>query len=294
LKQAGHAVTAAARSEANRAALAALGAEARTCDLLSPPSVEEVVAGCDAVLHLATAIPEKGRRRAAWIPNDRIRREGTTALVGAAVKHRCRLYLQQSVTFLYGDNAGAWVDEDTPIAAKQRAIIESAADMEQVVARAVSDHRLAACVLRCGAFYAEDSKQTRDLVRLIDRGWFRVPGDGAMATSLIHIDDAASAFTAAVQRAERTPFRGEILNVVDDAPVTMRELGDGIAELLGRPPPKRVMRFFARLALGKNVYETLMCSTRVRNGRAKELLGWRPSFPTFREGYRSFIPIKGA
>ena len=50
------------------------------------------VAGCDAVLHFATAIPTKRRTSLKdWALNDRIRREGTLNFVRAAIQANCEL-----------------------------------------------------------------------------------------------------------------------------------------------------------------------------------------------------------
>ena len=82
LIEAGHDVRATHRREVDAANIAALGAEAVQADILDAPSIDAVVGGCDAALHIATQIP--GRRPGAnWETNDRIRREGTANLIAA-------------------------------------------------------------------------------------------------------------------------------------------------------------------------------------------------------------------
>src|SRR5512143_1719084 len=116
----GHRVVGLSRSPANTEWLRAHGAEARTGDLFDGEQMRELSADCDAVLHLATAIPSGSKTTPAdWAMNDRIRREGTVNLVEAAVRNGCRLYLQQSITFLYGDRKGEWVDEQSALPPEQ-------------------------------------------------------------------------------------------------------------------------------------------------------------------------------
>ena len=56
--------------------------EARHCEILDAGSVAALVAGCEAVINLATSIPKPGGR-GDWGVNDRVRREGTANLLQA-------------------------------------------------------------------------------------------------------------------------------------------------------------------------------------------------------------------
>jgi nucleoside-diphosphate-sugar epimerase len=286
LRRRGHHVVGAARSAANREKLRTLGAEPRDCDIFSEGSTTAAAAGCDAVLHLATAIPERGRRRSAWALNDRIRTEGTRALIAAAVAVRARLYLQQSVTFLYGHRSGERVDEDTPLPERQPGILESALEMERLVRDAVGRERLPAAILRCGAFYSADSHLTRTMVDSIREGGARTVGGAGPIFNLIHVEDAALAFADAVDRLDDPA--GLVLNVVDDEPVPMRALFEHLAGELRAPPPGRAPRFAAHLYLGA-AYRTLVASMRVSNERAVARLSWKPRYPTYREGFRQVL-----
>src|SRR5688500_10061771 len=115
LVQEGHRVVGLARNAANESQLIGLGAEPRSGDLFNAKQLARITAGCDAILHLATATPKRMPARASdWKLNDRIRTEGTRALVAAALENNVKLFLAQSVVYIYGDQGGAWIDEDTP------------------------------------------------------------------------------------------------------------------------------------------------------------------------------------
>jgi nucleoside-diphosphate-sugar epimerase len=284
----GHAVAAFSRSDANAAWLAQHGAEARAGDLFDVERVCALSAGCDAVLHLATAIPTGTRTTPAdWAANDRIRRDGTRALVEAAVRNACKLYVQQSITFLYGDHGDAWVDERTPIDAQPGGVLQSAVDMEGIVQAAVRAHGLPAVTLRCGSFYSHDSAQTRTMFDALRKGIFPIIGGGACYWSPIDVDDAARAVVAAVQAPSAAA--GLTANVCDDEPVLYRDLAVYAAQVMGARRPMGMPIALANLALGASMVHVLTTSTRCRNTLARERLGWQPQYPTYREGYRAEI-----
>jgi len=277
----GHQVVGVSRSAVNRDRLATLGAEPIECDIFDADSVTRAAEGCGAVLHLATKIPERQRTSARhWAENDRLRRDGTRALLAAARAHGAR-YVQQSVAWIYGNGGDEWLDEGAPMAPRDKlpANIVSAVDMEELVARS----GVAAIVLRGGAFYAADSSQTRLLITRLRQGMMRVPGDGRQFASFIHIDDMAAAVTKATLCED--PITGEIFNIVDDEPVRFRDVIDFLSGRVGRQPPGGSPRWLLRLAIGKAVGDTLLASLRVSNARVKDRLGWEPRFPTYREGF---------
>ena len=75
---------------------------------------------------------------------------------------------------------------------------------------------------------------------------FPVVGDGGGVWSLVHIEDAAAATVAAIERGEPG-----IYNIVDDEPAPVREWLPALAEAIGAeaaaPPARASSR---RLALG--------------------------------------------
>jgi nucleoside-diphosphate-sugar epimerase len=110
-------------------------------------------------------------------------------------------------------------------------------------------------------------------------------GDGSGVWSWIHIDDVASATLAAIERGRS----GEIYNIVDDEPVTWRDYLTHFARVLGAPRPFRVPLWLVRLV---SPYAALSLSNRlpVSNAKARRELGWRPAYPTYREGLATLAP----
>lgn len=228
-------------------------------DILDAEQMLRAIQGCDVVVHVATAIPKPGPAMD-WSKNDLIRRQGTQRLLGACLKAKVRRYIQQSVSMLYRDGGDAWLDETSDISPGK--ILESADDMETYVRQ--SD--LSWIILRGGLLYGPSTGRDARWVAQARGGSMRVPADGTDYVSLIHQADLA----AAICRACTAPTTGTF-NVVDDHPVTWRELFDFIAGRLGVPIPR---------ANG----ERLFPSQRVSNQRARAMLEWAPSHPSYREG----------
>ena len=139
-------------------------------------------------------------------------------------------------------------------------------------------------VLRYGGFYGPGTSLARDgpHTRQVRRRLFPIVGDGAGVWSFVHIDDAARATVAAVERG--VPG---IYNIVDDEPARVSEWLPYLAQAIGAKPPFRVPRWLGRLMLGATGISLM---TRVRgaaNGKAKRELGWQPVYPSWREGFRS-------
>jgi nucleoside-diphosphate-sugar epimerase len=106
-------------------------------------------------------------------------------------------------------------------------------------------------------------------------------GDGAGVWSFVHVDDAAAATDAAVERG--TPG---VYNIVDDEPVPVASCFP-TSRTLGAKPPRYVPVWLGRLVAG-DVAVSMM--TRIRgtsNAKAKRELGWSPRYATWREGFRA-------
>jgi hypothetical protein len=95
--------------------------------------------------------------------------------------------------------------------------------------------------LRPGHLLREAGTTAQD----VRRRRFPVVGSGSGVFSFIHVDDAARATVAAVERGAPGVY-----NIVDDEPGPMREWLPAYARALGAKPPRRVPRWLARLIAG--------------------------------------------
>ncbi len=111
-------------------------------------------------------------------------------------------------------------------------------------------------------------------------GAFRSSAAGTGLFSFVHVDDAAGATVAAVERGAPGVY-----NVVDDEPAPMRDWLPAYAAAIGARKPFRVPVWVARLAAGK-MATAVNVQPGASNARAKRELGWEPRWRSWREGFR--------
>jgi 2-alkyl-3-oxoalkanoate reductase len=289
----GHQVVGTSRSDAKAEQIRALGAEPVALDLLDPAAVRRAVleAEPDAIVHQATALADLKFSRnfdRTFAETNRLRREGTDALLAAAREARVNRFVAQSFASYRTAREGAWVkNEDDPLdpspPAKARESNAAMRYLEDVVTAA------GGIALRYGVFYGAAND---GLVEPVRKRQFPIVGDGGGYISWIHLDDAAAATVLALDH-----DGGDIFNVVDDEPAPVREWLPVLADALGAGPPRHFPRWLARLFAGE---VAVVMGTEARgasNAKAKRELGWQPRYPSWREGfaaaYRSAAPAEG-
>ena len=274
----GHSVVGLVRSDASETTVRSTGGEPRRADLFDAGALATAAEGCDVIIRAATAIPTKVRTRATdWAMNNRIRREGTRSLVAAAARVGARAFLQESIVWAVGTLDGRPFDEDAPPAGDP--VLASALDAERIAREAGASHGFDTLTLRCGGFYSADSWHTRILAESIAKGRPVLIGRHSPVWSLIHTDDAASAFVTAAE----APKTG-VWHIVDNRPVPLSAFLGELAMRLGVRPPRRMPRWLARMFLGRYGTRLLSSSFSTSSVRFRRDFGWGPSFPTYQEG----------
>jgi nucleoside-diphosphate-sugar epimerase len=127
-----------------------------------------------------------------------------------------------------------------------------------------------------GTYYADDGSMAED----VRKRRFPIIGKGSGLFSFVHVDDAASATVAAVERGAPGVY-----NVVDDDPAPQREWLPAYAEAIGAKKPLRVPVWIARLVVGKIAGMASM-QPGASNAKAKRELGWEPRWASWRQGFR--------
>jgi 2-alkyl-3-oxoalkanoate reductase len=282
LAREGHTVRALSRSDANDTALRDLGAEPVRGDLYDAGFLERALTGTDAVLHLASKIPNLSQigKRAAWLETDRIRRDGTRLLVDAALKAGVTVFVYPSVVFLYPDGASNWLEADgTPPAPAE--YLATTLDAEREVARfAASSPEARGVSLRLGGFYSPESGQTLEMLRFAHAGIAPMFGSDDGFVPTIWVNDASSAVVAAMKEAATGVY-----DVVDDEPLTRAEQREVLARVVGRRGLWRIPNLLAPLVLGV-VADTLTRSQRVSNAKFKAATRWTPEVRSARDGWQ--------
>ena len=269
--QSDHDVVGVRRSESGIEAVEATGASGVRADVTD----DEALSAVPDAEWVVFAASSGGRAAAAA-------REVYVDGLRTAIDHFCaresppERFVYTSSTGVYGDHDGDWVDEETPI--------DPTTEKTEVLAEA---ERLAierpgedtdGTVARFAGLYGPDRyRLSRYVEGPVTEGYLNMVHRADAAGSVRHLLESDSA-------------RGQVVNVVDDEPVSKWAFADWLAEQCGEPsPPKRTKA--ERLesddlsAAAKRRIET---SKRVSNDRLRAL-GYEFEYPTFREGYRAAV-----
>lgn len=192
--------------------------------------------------------------------------EPVLARYGDALGGRWLGYL--SSTGVYGDSAGAWVDESAATGGGRRSA-RARADAAWLAREAV--------VFRLPGIYGP-GRSALDRVRAGTAQRIDRPGH---VFSRVHVDDIAAGVIAGLFAPPGA------YNLADDLPASQNDVVAEACRLLGREPPP--LQSLAAAGLSPAARAFYAENRRVANGKAKRVLGWRPRYPTFRDGLRALV-----
>ncbi|HEY2357868.1 MAG TPA: SDR family oxidoreductase [Phenylobacterium sp.] len=260
-----------------------------TASVRDPTDAERLAAeGMTAVLHddkarLAEALAQT-QALLITAPPDTGGCPGLQALVPALALARAfpdwTGYL--STTGVYGDRHGGWVFEASRLSAQS---VEGArrvgAERDWLeVGRGMG---LTVTIFRLPGIYGP-GRSAFDRLRAGEARRIVSPGQ---VFSRIHVDDLAAGLEASIAQ----PRAAAVYNLCDDEPAANSEVVAYAARLLAMEPPPEVALADAQLsAAALRFYAE---SKRVSNAKAKAELGWRPAYPTYREGLRAVLEAGG-
>ncbi len=286
LVAAGHEVTGISRKQGGADEIRAAGAEAAICDALDPAAVEDAVieANPEAIVSELTSLPtDYDLRTIDYEPTNRLRVEGGRHLISAGRKVGARRFISQSIAFVY-DPQGDWVkDEEAPTYVDPPGRFAPGLVATLTSEReAVAAEGMEGLVLRYGQFYGPDTYFDHDgsIAKQVRKRRFPIVGRGDGVFSFIHVDDAADATVAAVERGP-----AGVYNVVDDDPAPIRDWLPVYAMQIGAKRPLRVPVLLARLVGGKAAAAMSTSLRGASNAKAKRELGWQPAHPSWRQGF---------
>ena len=249
------------------------GTTAMAGDLTDADALAAVVerARPDCVIHLAAEIAsQRDARRIA-----EVNVEGTRRLLDACQAGGAARFVFTS-TVVTGDAHGVELAEDSELPV-ETAYGRSKQDGE----RLVRESGIAGVVIRPSHVYGPGGWYEEEFVkRLRQPGRFAVIGAGDNWWDVVRVEDVAS---ACVDAAERAPA-GAVYHVVDDEPIRYYDFVALTAQALGVGPPRRIPARLARLVAGRDPVCAVVRSARSSNERIKRELGWKPRYPSAREG----------
>ncbi len=250
-----------ARSDASVAALRAEGVEAYVLDgARADPGVEKAIERAEAIV--VSIPPRDGGEKAAA-------RFAPTIAAAPAL----RRILYHSTIGVYGDHGGDWVDETS---ATRTRFPRGLARLEDEArwTEAAGARGVEADILRLAGIYGPGRNA---LVKLRRGEARRIIKPGHMFNRA-HVDDIADASRLVLERG----LEGQIWNVADEEPAPPQDVIAYAAALLGiAPPPQEA---YDETPLSPASEGFFADNKRVSIAKAKRLLGFKPAYPTYREG----------
>jgi 2-alkyl-3-oxoalkanoate reductase len=289
LVSAGHSVAGLTRSAGKVETVKRMGAEPVVADGLDAAAIRTAVVSVrpdiiiDEMTDLGGVTDFRHFDRAFAVTN-RLRTLGTDHLLAAAREAGVKRFIAQSFCgWALARTDGSVkteadeLDPDPP--QELRRTLEAIQYLERTVTGSASPEGI---VLRYGSFYGPGTGMLSPaMIDQLRRRRVPLIGDSAGWWSFIHVDDAASATVAAIDRGKP----GNIYDIVDDEPAQVREWLPALADILGARPPLHVPAWIGRLLAGEHVVAMMTEVRAGSNAKAKRELGWQPAHPSWRAGF---------
>jgi nucleoside-diphosphate-sugar epimerase len=283
LKERGHDVVALVRSKEAADRITSLGYRPVIGDMREPEGWKAEAAAAEALIHLA-AIQIERRGGMSWLRTlDDANMTALHGLIEAAKEGgKCKALINTSAFLTVGDHGDAWIDEDTPLTPglRGKAYLEGEKLVEESYRQG-----LPGVSLRLGLVYGASGFFAKMILSEAAKGKFSYIGSGNNYMSLVSLADAVDAYVRAVEN----PPIGKVLNIADDEPLRMREMGAILLNEFGGGKLSGVPVWVASIFAGRPIAEAMSGSYRVKNERAKALLRWRPTPATLREGIKDVV-----
>jgi len=253
------------RSDERVAELRRRGAEAFAFDgAHADCGLEEALKSAEAIV---VSIPPRG----APGPLDRF-------AVALAAAPELRRVIYYSTVGVYGDHGSGWVDETSATLTRSERGLARLAD-EKRWTEWGRERGVAVDILRLPGIYGP----VRNALEKIRQGAARRIVKKGHIVNRAHVDDIAIVSRLALARG----LDGQVWNVADDEPTPPQDVIAYAAMLLGvEPPPEEP---FETAKLSEMSASFFAEERRVSNAKAKRLLGFRPVYPTYREGLKALF-----
>jgi nucleoside-diphosphate-sugar epimerase len=289
LLSAGHHVTGMTRSADKADAIRRTGAEPVVADGLNARAVRAAVISArpDVVIDEMTdlaGVTDLRHFDRAFANTNRLRTDGTDHLLAAAREAGAKRFIAQGFCGWAVSHEGGAVrteaDElDTNPPRELERTLDALSYLEQIATASVEPEGI---VLRYGSFYGPGTGMlSRAMVEELRHRRVPLIGSGAGWWSFIHVDDAASAAVAAIERGAA----GNIYNIVDDDPAQVSDWLPALAKVVDAKPPHHIPAWIARFLAGEHMVAMMTQVKAASNAKAKQELGWQPAHPSWRRGF---------
>ena len=238
----GHEITALTRSQEKADTLSQQGVKPAIADVFNADAVKAAVirAQPEVVIEQLTALPKTytSESMSAAAPlNQRIRLEGGANVLAAAQASGVRRYLRQSIAF-WGVPGKGLADEETPLALDASPdLTADVLTINEIEPSLLKTPNLEGIILRYGFLYGPGTwfAPDGDVANQVRQKQFPIVGNGGGVWSWLHVEDAAIATVAAVERGNPG-----IYQITDDRPLKVSQWLPAYAQWLDAPSPPQI------------------------------------------------------
>jgi UDP-glucose 4-epimerase len=260
--------------------------------ILDRGAVEEAMAECDLVFHLAVQCVRRSLSEP--LQNHDVNATGTLNVLEVARRRRVRRFVYCSSSEVYGNCGGERLDETTTVC--EPTTIYGAAKLagEHCAKAYWRTYGLPTVVVRPFNAYGPREHMTGDLAEVIPRFVIRVLnglppvifGTGENGRDFTYVTETARGIALA---ARCDALLGHVVNVAYGKMVTVRQLAETIAQLCGRPDitpafieprPGDVRALLADIRLARSVLD-FVAEIALEQGLRRYIDWFRTSHPNF-------------
>jgi nucleoside-diphosphate-sugar epimerase len=260
LQASSYEVTGLARSEASARKLEALGVRSLKGDLHQPQTLAEAARQVDAVIHAASTADEQ------MASTEKAAVETFLDTLDGSGKP----FIYTTGLWLLGNTGNSLADENTPL--NPTPLIAWRAELESEVL-AAQNRQIRTIVIRPALVYGRGGGIVAMLVSAGRQyGVVQFVGTGDNHWTLVHVDDLARCYVAALEKAPA----GSLFIATDDRVMKLRDIAEAAshaANIPGRIQPWDLEE--ARKAMGPFA-DALALDQRVSGAKARNILGWQP------------------